>query len=117
MVFIVWQIVAVVAGAVLGGLLITFWDEIKQWAEQVLGYILDAINTAIEVTSDAFVFLIEKGTRYYKRVEVFVRNVHTNMTRSKVEEEEVSEYDLPDKVKEQLNARTDKKLKLMQRPT
>lgn len=117
MIFVVWQIVAVFAGVVLGGLLITFWDEIKQWAEKVLGYVLDSINTAIEVTSDVFVYLVKKGTRYYKRLEVFVRNVRTNTTRPKVEEEEVSEYDLPDEVKEQLNARADKKLKLLQRPT
>ncbi|MFM6081884.1 MAG: hypothetical protein ACKPCI_25795 [Dolichospermum sp.] len=108
-----WAIIigSFIAGASVG----YFWDEITEWANRMLGYILDSINRAIEVTSDAAVYLVREGSRVYKKVEVYVRNIHTLVTSIKQREEEISPYDLPDEINEQLNRKT--KLKLMQQQT
>lgn len=64
------------AGATVG----YFWDEITQWATRAIGYILDRINRAIQVTSDAIVYLVKEGRRYYKKVEVYARNIYNEST-------------------------------------
>jgi hypothetical protein len=75
------------AGAAVG----YFWDEITEWANRMLGYILDSINIAIEVTSDATVYLVKQGARFYKRIEVYVRNRNSGVTTLKYKEEEVGQ--------------------------
>lgn len=62
---ITWGIV-IVGSFFTGVAVAVFWDEIKEWATRMLGYILDAINAALEVTSDAVVYLVKEGTRVYK---------------------------------------------------
>ncbi|WYM01902.1 MAG: hypothetical protein HEQ19_22690 [Gloeotrichia echinulata CP02] len=110
---IAWIAVASIAGftAAAG----VFWDEIKEWASQMLVYILDGINTAIEVTSDAVVYLVKEGGRVYKQIEVYVRNVYTGITELRYRREEISSSELPDEYNSQLEQKT--KLKLMQNPT
>lgn len=105
----------IVIGFVIGGAFGYFWDDIKAWASQMLGYILDAINEAIEVTSDGITWLVKEGTHVYKRVEVFVRNIRTGGTRREYRQEEIYRSDIPD----DLNAQLDRKmqLKLMQQST
>jgi len=103
-----WLIIAAVAVTVA----VEFWDEIKAWASQVLGRILDAINDAIEVASDGIVYLVKEGTRIYKRIEVFVRNVRSGGTRVEYRQEEISKYDIPDEILADLDKK--QKLKLMQ---
>ncbi len=98
-----------------GLIVAAFWDEIKAWASRMLGYILDAINWAIEVTSDAVVYLVKKGTRVYKRVEVYVRNIYSRATRLNYREEETPRPDVPDDINEQLDEKM--KVKLMTTPT
>ncbi|TAF05895.1 MAG: hypothetical protein EAZ77_13285 [Nostocales cyanobacterium] len=105
---------AIIIGSFLAGAAVGyFWDEIKEWASRMLGYILDAVNIAIELTSDATVYLVKKGARFYKRIEVFVRNRYSNMTTLKYREEEVAE--VPAEVEEQFK-RNDK-VKVMQQAT
>lgn len=96
-------------GAATGATVTIFWDELKAWAVRAIGYIIDAINLAIEVTSDAYVYLVREGTRYYKRAEVFVRNIRTGGTRTEYRREEVSPYDIPDEARAEL----DRKQKLL----
>ncbi|TAG86216.1 MAG: hypothetical protein EAZ09_19595 [Oscillatoriales cyanobacterium] len=103
---ITWTIII---GSFLGGAAVGyFWDEISAWFTRVIGYILDQINRAIEVTSDAIVYLVKQGKRYYKRVEVFARNIYSKVTRLLSEQEEISQYDIP----EDLNNQLEQKLKL-----
>jgi len=99
------------AGAAVG----YFWDEIQEWASQMLGYILDAVNTAIEVTSDAIVYLVKEGSRIYQTMEVFVRNVRTGSTRLESRKQEIPRSKVPDDINAQLEAKM--KLKLMQQAT
>ena len=92
-----------------------FWDEITAWANHVVGYIIDTVNHAIEVTSDAIVYLVREGQRYYKLVEVYVMNVRTDEVRIESRKEEISKDQVPQEQDEQLKRK--QKLKLMQYET
>jgi len=92
-----------IAGATAGATVAVFWDEIKSWAYNALCNILDSINRAIEVTSDAVAYLVKEGTRIYKRTEVFVENVRTGNIVIKYKEERVSESDVPNELRSQLD--------------
>ncbi len=107
---------AALFGAAVGGTVVYFWDEIKAWANRVIGYIVDAINYAIEVTSDAIVYLVREGQRYYKQVEVYVMDIYTGKTRIESRREEINDKSqIPQETREDLQYKA--KLKLMQRPT
>lgn len=110
---ITWVIIisSVFAGFTVGYL----WDEIKEWASRMLGYILDAINYAIEVTSDALVYIVKEGTRIYKEIEVFSRNIYTGATTRHVKREEISPNQVPSEMDELLNEKM--KVKIMQQQT
>lgn len=86
------------AGAAVG----YFWDEIKAWTERAVKAILDAINYAIEVTSRAIIYLVKQGGRYYKRAEVYVRNIYSKSTRLDSRQEEIAEEDIPAELLEEL---------------
>ena len=107
---------AIIIGSALAGVTVGyFWDEIQEWASRMLGYILDAVNTAIEVTSDAIVYLVKEGGRVYQTMEVFVRNVRTGSTRLESRKQEIPRSKVPDDINAQLEAKM--KLKLMQQAT
>ena len=108
---------SVLAGAAAGATVAVFWDEIKAWASRALGYILDAINWALEVTSDAITSLMRRGTRYYVRTEVYARNISSGNYRNVYKEKEVPGVDVPDEFKQQIKNKTDGKLRMMQRRT
>lgn len=110
-------IVPFIAGAIVGGLVIAFWDEIKEWAQNLLGYVISAMNTALEVISDAYIYIVKQSTHYYKRFEVYKRNLQTNKYESHIEQKEISESEVPDEIKEQLEMRGKDKIKIMQRAT
>ncbi|ELS33886.1 MULTISPECIES: hypothetical protein [Pseudanabaena] len=99
-----------ILGGLTGASVAAFWEQIKAWAVKVIAKILDAINTAIEVTSDAIVYLVKEGKRIYKRVEVGVRNIYSGRTSLQFKEKEISSYDIPDEMNDQLNRKT--KLKI-----
>jgi hypothetical protein len=61
-------------GAAAGGTAASFWKEIKAWAVRAIGNIIDAIDWTFEVASDAYVYLLKEGARYYTSVEVYLRN-------------------------------------------
>ncbi|MBC1218737.1 hypothetical protein GNF10_30565 [Nostoc sp. UCD121] len=106
---------AIIIGSALAGVAVGyFWDEIKEWASRMLGHILDAINTAIEITSDATVYLVKQGSRFYKRIEVYVRNVRSNATTLKYKEEEIAE--VPADVEEQFRKKGNR-VKVLQEAT
>ena len=98
-----------------GGAVGYFWDEITAWANRVVRYIIDTVNHAIEVTSDAIVYLVREGQRYYKLVEVYVMNVRTDEVRIESRKEEISKDQVPQEQDEQLKRK--QKLKLMQYET
>lgn len=112
---ITWAIIGFAAGAVTGATVGYFWDEIKEWASRMLGYILDAINYAVEVTSDALVYIVKEGSRIYKEIEVFSRNIYTGATTRHVKREEISPHQVPSDMEEQLKAKS--KVKIMQQKT
>lgn len=110
---ITWTIIGLsfLGGATVG----YFWDEITAWANRVVGYIIDAVNYAIEVTSDAIVSLVKEGQRYYKLAEVYVMDIRTNKVRVESRRQEIPSPDVPQEYKEQLMRKA--KLKLMQNAT
>ncbi|NTW21613.1 MAG: hypothetical protein HGA42_19495 [Nostocales cyanobacterium W4_Combined_metabat2_030] len=95
-----WTIIigSFLAGAAVG----YFWDEITAWATRVIGYLLDLINRAIEVTSDAIVYLVREGKRYYKKVEILARNIYTKVTSILSEKKEIYQGDIPEELNKQL---------------
>ncbi|MDJ0600738.1 MAG: hypothetical protein QNJ37_18065 [Crocosphaera sp.] len=97
-----WLIGSFIAGAAIG----YFWDEIKEWATQVISNILDSINRAIEITSDAMVYLVKQGSRVYERVEIYVRNRMTGETKLRYKEKEIPRSDIPDEVEEQFKQKS-----------
>ena len=97
-----WLLLAAVASFAVG----YFWDELKAWASRVINYILEAINWAIEIASNAFVYLVKQGYRFYKRVEVYIRNRRSGNTTVRYQEAEVSEYEIPEEARTQLNYRS-----------
>jgi hypothetical protein len=106
----------IIIGSALAGFTVGYlWDEIQEWASRMLGYILDAINYAIEVTSDALVYIVKEGTRIYKEIEVFSRNIYTGATTRHVKREEISPNQVPSKMEELLNERM--KVKILEQQT
>ena len=81
-----WAII----GFVVGALTATFWDEIREWATRGLQAILVTLVLAATVISDSVVYLVRQGSRIYKKLEVFSRNIYTNVTKRHEKMEEVS---------------------------
>ena len=110
---ITWTIIGLsfFGGAAVG----YFWDDITAWFTRVIESLLDLINRAVEVTSDAIVYLVREGQRYYKLVEVYVMNVRTDEVRIESRKEEISKDQVPQEQDEQLKRK--QKLKLMQYET
>lgn len=106
-----WAIIGFVAGA----LTATFWDQITEWAGQVLQLILGAIDLAVTVTSEAVVYLVKRGARVYKTMEIMSRNIYSGLTKLNKKSEEISPYDIPDDVNQELERKL--KMKLLARPT
>lgn len=106
-----WAIIGFVVGAFAG----TFWDQITEWASQVLQLILGAIDLAVTVTSDAVVYLVKRGGRVYKTMEITSRNIYSGLTKLNEKSEEMSPYDVPDDVNQELNRKL--KLKLLTKST
>ena len=100
-----------------GGAVGYFWDEITAWANRVVRYIIDTVNHAIEVTSDAIVYLVREGQRYYKLVEVYVMNVRTDEVRIESRKGEILKNQVPQEQDEELKRKASQKLKLMQYET
>jgi hypothetical protein len=99
---ITWVIIGLLAFDT--GLLIgAFWDEIKAWFDRTLGYILDGINWAVEQASNAIAYLVKQGTRVYKKIEVFIKNVVTGKYFKRYKEMEISPNDVPQKIMSQLS--------------
>jgi len=96
-----WAIAAGIAGFTAG----YFLDEIKVWATNTVRAILNSINWAIEVTSDALTYLIKEGKSIYKRVLVYVKNVATGGVRREYRQELIPENDIPNDIMSQLNSK------------
>lgn len=106
-----WIIIGFVAGA----LTATFWDEITEWASRALEAILRAIDLAVTVTSNGIVSLVKQSGRIYKKVEVVTRNIHDKVTKKHTKTEEISPYDVPDELEEELERKS--KIKLLEQKT
>ncbi len=97
---ITWTIIGLsfFGGAAVG----YFWDDITAWFTRVIESLLDLINRAVEVTSDAIVYLVKKGKRIYKRVEIFARNIYDKTIRLLSDQEEIDPLDVPQDLEDQL---------------
>ncbi len=101
------------AAAIAGTTIAIFWEELEKWFVGAVGSIIDSINKAIEVTSDAYASLIKEGYHYFKEVRVFSRDTKTGINRSNCRREEV--VNLPPEVQAQLDR--EQKIHLNQYPT
>ena len=110
---ITWTIIGLsfFGGAAVG----YFWDDITAWFTRVIESLLDLINRAVEVTSDAIVYLVKKGKRIYKRVEIYARNIYDKTTRLLSDQEETYPDNIPQELKDQLEYKA--KLELGRRGT
>lgn len=105
-----WVIASFLVGVAVGHY---FWKQIKAWATQVLAPILDSIDKVVEVTSDAFVYLIKETTGHVvKRMEIGVQNVLTDEKRIEYKEEKVPPTEIPGEINSQLQERA--RLKLLE---
>lgn len=103
-----WAII----GFVIGALTATFWDEITEWASQALEDVLKVVGLAFSVVANSVVYLLKKGHRVYKKIEVEFRNIFVNDTGVRCIEREISSYDVPDELNDEVNRRT--KVKILQ---
>ncbi|MCT7948180.1 hypothetical protein NG798_00040 [Ancylothrix sp. C2] len=90
-------------------------EDIKAWANRVVGDILDTINKALEVASDAIVYLLKEKNRYYKQVEVYVMNINTNNVKIVIEKEIIEYSEIPEEIRQELEQKM--KIKLMKMKT
>jgi len=102
------SLILVIGGFLAGVAFGYFWDAILDWAARVIARIIDAIDYAIEVTSDAIVFLVKEGRRFYQRVEVYARNLKNQRTRLLSEKKEIAPMDVPSDIAMEL----DRKMKI-----
>ena len=101
-------------GGILGGIIVHFWEKIKEWASIALKHILRAIDWAVKVASDAVVFLVKRGYTYYKRLEVWVRDIYSGDIVPIYEEQPISIDEIPQDVLDQLKNRAEAKLRVLQ---
>ncbi|NEP80315.1 MAG: hypothetical protein F6K39_20395 [Okeania sp. SIO3B3] len=87
-----------------------FWEKIKAWASRVVGYILDAINNAIEVASKAIISIVKEGKRYYKLAKVYVMGIHTGETKIESKQEQISTHEIPPSILKELQEKREYKL-------
>jgi hypothetical protein len=116
MLFVIdWIIVGAsfLVGAATGVTIAYFWDEITAWANRVVGYIIDAINYAIEVISDIIVSLKKEGNKYYREAKAYVMNAFTGEVRMESRRQQISESEIPNEYLEQLQRK--RELLLMKR--
>jgi hypothetical protein len=92
---IVWVLVGVAAGAVIGAAVTYFWDEIKAWANQAMNKILDGLNLAILLISEGIVYFVEEGGILYKLLKVYIQNVHTRQTEVITTRQPISRDQIP----------------------
>ena len=104
-----WAII----GFAVGALTATFWDDIRDWATRALQAILNLLDLAVTVMSDTVVYLVKQGTRVYKKIEVFSRNIYSNATKRHEKMEEVSS--VPAEFEKQLQTKS--QIKLLQKTT
>ncbi|NEQ72264.1 MAG: hypothetical protein F6K23_03735 [Okeania sp. SIO2C9] len=95
---------AVVIGGtfLLGAAVGHFWDDIKAWLTRVTKNLLDSIDKTIDVLSEAMVYLVKENKRFYKRVEIYVRNKINKNRGILYEQKEIAEIDIPEDMKEPL---------------
>jgi hypothetical protein len=93
----------------------SFGNAIKNWANSVVDKILGRIDKAIEVASDAIVYLIKENNRYYKEVKVYMMNIGSREVRFEIQKEVIQLSEIPEDIRKQLEERCE--LKLMQMKT
>jgi hypothetical protein len=112
-----WVIVGFLVGVAVGHY---FWTRIEEWANRVLGSILDDINTAFQVASNALVSLVKEGTSgFVRRMVVYIRDIRdavNNNTRVRYAEERISSSQIPAEFRDQLDER-ENELPLLQLQT
>ncbi len=91
----------VIIGFFVGAATAVFWDEITAWASKIWRFIVDAINTAIEVVSSALVYLINEAGSFYKQVKVYVMNKFGKV-RLETRRQEISRFEIPSDVLQEL---------------
>ncbi len=107
-----WIIIGtlVVVGIAVG----LFWDEIKAWATKVAGYILDAVNSAIEVATPVIISLVKKGNYYYRRAEAYIYNIYDEDFRRLYREEEIALNEIPPELLAELDKKDNNKIEVLQ---
>ncbi len=90
------QIIWLAVGAIIGAAAYAaFREKIQEWATRVVGFLLDTINAFVEVTSNALVYLIREGNKYYTEARLFVKNTSNNTNRMESKRQEIKESDIP----------------------
>jgi hypothetical protein len=100
-----WIIIGAIAG-IASIAAVAFLDEITEWASRMLDYILDGINKAIEVTSDAIVSVVKEGSKFYRDVMIYVSNTGTGQTRIERSTQEINPSEIPSEIIEALQEKT-----------
>ncbi|MBF2056189.1 MAG: hypothetical protein IGQ45_02970 [Cyanobacterium sp. T60_A2020_053] len=108
---IVWWVGSAIGGALVGAAITYFWDSIREWASRMLDYILNGINQAVEVTSQAIVSLIKNGDSIFKLIKVYVMDRNRNV-RVESRRENINKNDVPEDILAQLDAQMNDQLDL-----
>jgi len=73
----------------------------------MLGYILDAIDWALEIASDAITYIGTELGRVYRKIKVWTKNRRTGKIVVRSETEPVNRNDVPAEILRQLDSRSE----------
>jgi hypothetical protein len=106
-------IVWIILGAIAGAAAVAFWDELKDWANNLAGILLDAIDMAVEVIGGGIVYFIKEGRQFYKALDLYtkVRGDEKYYTRSSAPQQ-VNKSDIPQGILNQIEQK--EKLEVLQ---
>jgi hypothetical protein len=103
-------IIAGLVGAAIGGAVVYFWDDLKEWANRMLGYILDAIDWALQKASDAITYIVTRAGRYYREIRVWIKNRRTGKVVVESRTEQVDRDEIPVDIQRQLGMNDEKEV-------
>jgi len=96
-------IIAGLIGAAIGGAVVYFWDDLKEWANRMLGYILDAIDWALQKASDAITYIVRKVGAFFRQVKVWIKDRRTGTVKVVTKTEQITNTsDIPYEIRQQL---------------
>ena len=100
----IWRLMGILKrlGRLASSFLKAFGKKIIQWGQNVLLFMLNTIDTFLNIISSGITEIIKVGKYYVKRMTVYIKNRQTNNYHQIYKEEYVNQYDIPREILEEL---------------